>query len=186
MGRVFPSIHVSRIAKTVALFLHRERFLDLLRSELRRIVKRARREGWTPAVRLNVLSDIPWEAIAPQLFTEFPEVQFYDYTKHATRMLRFSAGKLPSNYHLTFSRSECNQADCLRVLAAGGTVAVVFSDANLPALWEGFTVVSGDETDMRFADKPGTVIGLYAKGTAKHDASGFVVPTRRVALSVVS
>jgi hypothetical protein len=186
MGRVFPSIHVSRIAKTVAFFVHRERFLSVLRAELRRIAKRARREGWVPAVRLNVLSDIPWERVAPELFAEFPGVQFYDYTKHSARMLRFCAGDFPGNYHLTFSRSECNHADCLRVLAAGGTVAVVFSDANLPATWEGHPVIGGDETDMRFTDAPGSVVGLYAKGTARRDDSGFVVPTRRIALSVLS
>jgi hypothetical protein len=186
MGRVFPSIHVSRIAKTVAFFLHRERFLSVLRAELRRTVKRARREGWVPAVRLNVLSDIPWERVAPELFAEFPEVQFYDYTKHGARMLRFCAGDFPGNYHLTFSRSECNESACMEVLAAGGTVAVVFQTKGLPATYKGFPVISGDETDMRFTDAPGSVVGLYAKGTAKRDDSGFVVPTRRVALSVLS
>jgi hypothetical protein len=180
MGRVFPSIQVSRIAKTVAFFTQRERFLSLLRWELQRIAKRALKEHFVPAVRLNVLSDIPWEKIAPWIFSEFPGFQFYDYTKHARRALDFASGKLPSNYHLTFSRSECNQADCLAVLAAGGNVAVVFSSKAIPETWQGYRVINGDETDLRFTDARNVVVGLYAKGTAAQDDSGFVVPVRGV------
>ena len=40
------------------------------------------------------------------------------------------------------------------------------------------TVIDGDEHDARFTDAgPGVIIGLTAKGKAKHDASGFVVPS---------
>ena len=39
---------------------------------------------------------------------------------------------LPANYHLTFSRSETNEADCKRVLEAGGNVAVVFAGEMKP------------------------------------------------------
>jgi hypothetical protein len=183
---VFPMIHVARIAKTVAFFTQRERFLALLTWELGRITILAERNGFTPAVRLNLVSDLFWERLAPALFSRFPSVQFYDYTKHSRRMLDWCAGLLPPNYHLTFSRSECNQSDCLRVLAAGGNVAVVFDGKALPATWEGYPVLNGDETDLRFTDVPGSVVGLYAKGTAKTDDSGFVVPTGRTALSLVS
>jgi hypothetical protein len=183
---VFPMIHVARIPKTVAFFTQRERFLALLSWELGRITILAGRNGFTPAVRLNLVSDLLWERLAPALFSRFPAVQFYDYTKHARRMLDFCAGSLPPNYHLTFSRSECNQSDCVRVLAAGGNVAVVFDGKALPAAWEGYPVLNGDETDLRFTDPPGSVVGLYAKGTARTDDSGFVVPTRRTALSLLS
>lgn len=185
-ARVFPSIHLARVAKTVACFEHREAFLAMLHDELDRVVEMGRRKGFVPAVRLNVLSDLMWERIAPALFSSRLDVQFYDYTKHVARMLRWCEGDLPANYHLTFSRSETNDADCLRVLAAGGTVAVVFATKELPATWNGYPVVSGDETDMRFRDEQGTVIGLYAKGTAKDDDSGFVVPTRRVPMQMAS
>ena len=177
-ARVFPSIRVSRIAKTVAFMQQRKAFFSMLRAELAAAVRLGERKGFTPAVRLNVLSDLHWERIAPWLFTEFPTVQFYDYTKHHERMLRWCEGKLPRNYHLTFSRSETNHEDCLRVLAAGGNVAVVFSSKRQPVIWEGHTVVNGDETDLRFADPRGVVVGLYAKGTAAWDESGFVVPVR--------
>jgi hypothetical protein len=76
---------------------------------------------------------------------------------------------------LTFSRSESNEAQALQVLRDGGNVAVVFSSASFPASWNGFEVVNGDETDLRFTDPRNRVIGLKAKGKAKQDKSGFVV-----------
>ena len=53
--------------------------------------------------------------------------------------------------------------------------------------WNGFPVVNGDESDLRFLDGSGVVVGLYAKGTARHDDSGFVVDTSsaRVSLPVI-
>jgi hypothetical protein len=35
-------------------------------------------------------------------------------------------------------------------------------------------VSRGDDTDLRFLDMPRHCIGLYAKGNAKRDTSGFV------------
>jgi hypothetical protein len=35
-------------------------------------------------------------------------------------------------------------------------------------------VFNGDESDLRFLDPRGVVVGLYAKGKAKKDTSGFV------------
>ncbi len=40
----------------------------------------------SPAVRLNDTSDLSWERLHPDLFTEFPNIQFYDYTKLYKRM----------------------------------------------------------------------------------------------------
>ena len=45
----------------------------------------------------------------------FPSLQFVDYTKNAKRFDR----ALPANYHLTFSRSETNEVDALRLLDRG-------------------------------------------------------------------
>ncbi len=81
---------------------------------------------------------------------------------------------MPANLHLTFSRSEINEADCLEVLAAGGNVAVVFADR--PATWNGYPVIDGDQHDLRHLDPKGVVVGLSPKGLkAKRDTSGFVV-----------
>jgi hypothetical protein len=95
----------------------------------------------------------------------FPEVQFYDYTKHPKPWLR----TLP-NYHLTFSHSGHNVADCLEALQHGINVAVVFSTRRgepLPETWNGSPVIDGDLHDCRFLDSAGVVVGLRAKGMAK-------------------
>ena len=104
----------------------------------------------------------------------FRHVQFYDYTKIITRMWKFCTGDFPVNYHLTFSRSECNDDACKAVLLGGGNVAVVFDSKELPKEWNGFPVFNADTTDLRFLD-PFGIAGLYAKGKARHDTSGFVV-----------
>lgn len=118
------------------------------------------------------------------IMARFPDLQFYDYTKNPGRAVTNAMGFHPANYHLTFSRSETNERQCLDVLAAGGNVAVVFSTATksgkrpaeaLPADWHGYRVVDGDKDDLRFLDPRGVVVGLRAKGRAKHDTSGFVV-----------
>ena len=66
----------------------------------------------------------------------------------------------------------------MEALEHGISVAVVFGlkkGTPLPTTWHGYPVVSGDETDLRFKDPRGVVIGLYAKGHAKQDQTGFVV-----------
>jgi hypothetical protein len=35
-------------------------------------------------------------------------------------------------------------------------------------------VINGDESDLRFLDKQGVVVGLIEKGLAKKDETGFV------------
>jgi hypothetical protein len=81
---------------------------------------------------------------------------------------------VPENYHITFSKSESNDVDVLKVLAAGGNVAAVF-EKTLPATWQGVPVINGDESDVRFMDAKGVIVGLKAKGEGKRDESGFVI-----------
>jgi hypothetical protein len=38
----------------------------------------------------------------------------------------------------------------------------------------GRRVINGDESDLRFLDPVGVVVGLKAKGKAKRDTTGFV------------
>ena len=89
-------------------------------------------------------------------------------------MSSFLSGELPSNYHLTFSRSESNQKIVDSILASGGNVAVVFR-GSLPEHWQGKQVIDGDKNDLRFLDKKNVVVGLVEKGKAKKDSSGFVI-----------
>ena len=104
----------------------------------------------------------------------FPDVQFYDYTKHFKRAKAWADGKMPSNYHITFSRSECN--DSLSQIAAdlGVNVAAVFR-GSLPKTYKGLQVIDGDETDLRFLDGENKIVGLVEKGLAKKDETGFVI-----------
>ncbi len=56
-------------------------------------------------------------------------------------------------------------------------VATVFGikkNSPMPEMWNGLPVFNGDESDLRFLDPKGVVVGLYAKGKAKKDTSGFV------------
>lgn len=170
----YSNVRDARIGKTQLLFNDRSEFLRRLRHDVARLVKKADAEGKIPCIRLNGTSDLGWEGLARQIMAEFPNVQFYDYTKVKPRMLKFCQGKMPANYHLTFSRSETNWEDCKEVLKAGGNVAAVFYK-QLPKVYEGYTVVDGDLSDLRFLDSKNVIVGLKAKGKARHDDSNFVI-----------
>jgi hypothetical protein len=174
---IFSTVQQARINKTRLFFSDKHAFMRQLLKEIASAAKSAARKGLSPCFRLNLTSDLPWEKIrldGKSVFDTFPELTFYDYTKSAARMSSFLARELPKNYHLTFSRSESNQAACDAVLKSGGNVATVFR-RSLPESWNGFSVVSGDENDLRFLDPKGVVVGLIEKGLAKRDESGFVV-----------
>ena len=173
------SVQDSRIAKTRLFFEEQFDFLAKLTKEITSTIKSAIKKEMEAVFRLNLTSDITWESVffdeerPKNIFDKFPETQFYDYTKSFQRMAQFLNGEFPSNYHLTFSRSENNQKLVEMVLEMGGNVAVVFRN-QLPKTWNGIEVVNGDETDLRFLDKQGVVVGLIEKGMAKKDETGFV------------
>ena len=171
------SVQRARIAKTRLFFTDKQSFLADLWKEIAKSMKSAEKKGMTPCFRLNLTSDLPWEKIkynGQNVFAAFPSVQFYDYTKSPDRMTAFLAGEMPSNYHLTFSRSEHNNDLCLSFLKSGGNVAMVFRKS-LPQSFNGFGVVDGDDTDLRFLDGKGKIVGLKEKGLAKKDETGFVL-----------
>jgi hypothetical protein len=178
-------IQDSRIRKTLRFRNDRLSFMQDLIADVIKLKRKASKLGMIPLVRLNGTSDIPWENVAvvpgacnESLMYMFGNTQFYDYTKSPTRMAKYQMGKLPANYHLTFSRSECNELVCETVLSLGGDVAVVFSTKRgqpLPLTWNGYRVIDGDIDDTRHMDPKGVVVGLRAKGKASHDLSGFVV-----------
>lgn len=174
---VFPTHKAARIRKSLQLQNDRAAFLADVRKDIAALVRKAQREGLQAAVRLNGSSDIGWESIAPELFAEFPEVHFYDYTKRASRMMRsLTSPTWPANYRLTFSRSGENDSEMADVIAAGGNVAVVFATlTEIPTEYQGTRVISGEAHDYRYGDARGVIVGLRARGKATRDTSGFVV-----------
>jgi hypothetical protein len=172
---LYPAVLKSRIAKAQLLMTDRRAFLKEMTAGIRRARATAKHQKLKLCVRLNGATDIAWERLAPAIFADNADLQFVDYTKSPKRALAHAAGQFPANYHLTFSRSETNKADCLEVLKAGGNVAVVFA-GGFPTEYLGFPVIDGDRHDLRHLDGRGVVVALSPKGTrAKRDASGFVV-----------
>ena len=164
-------IQQARIRKTKEFFADRGAFMAQLVKDIKLGIKQANKLGLTPVFRLNGTSDLSFEKYevegAKNIFALFPQVQFYDYTKVLGRKVADI-----SNYHLTFSAADGNDADVARAIASGMNVAMVFD--RLPETYMGREVINADETDLRFLDKPGTIAGLKAKGRAKKDTTGFV------------
>lgn len=176
----FSSVQTARINKTVWFFTERNSFMQQLVVDITKLVNKANKQGLKPLVRLNGTSDIRWETVGftdvngieyVNIFAAFPDIQFYDYTKDANRK------KLPSNYDLTFSYSgvEGFQPFVAKALKKQMRIAVVFrKEQDIPATFMGIPVVSGDNSDVRHLDDK-VIVGLYAKGKAKLDTTGFVV-----------
>lgn len=175
-GRTFK-IQKQRVAKTKFYLEHPTEFMLKLTREISGFHVKNKAAGLKTAIRLNGMSDIVWEQEIPTLFQHFyaidSDIQFYDYTKIFQRLSPDWKYKQP-NYELVFSRSETNEADCLKVLEMGGRVSIVFRK-ELPANWNGYPVVCGDDDDLIFLKPKGHVIGLVAKGPARKDTSGFVL-----------
>lgn len=161
------TVQTARVKRSRFMIENRQGFFDQLRKEIRAFIKRCKKLGLNPALRLNATSDVMWELSG--IMAEFPTVQFYDYTAIEARM----TANLPDNYHLTFSLKENNLDKALRVLSQGGNVAAVFRN-KLPKYWNGYRVIDGLAHDLRFLDGENVVVGLLAKGKAKRDLSGFV------------
>jgi hypothetical protein len=172
---LYPAVLKSRIAKAQLLMRDRQAFLKEMTAGIRRARATAKHQKLKLCVRLNGATNIAWERLAPHIFADNADLQFVDYTKSPKRALEHADGQFPANYHLTFSRSETNEAQCKLVLAAGGNVAGVFA-GQFPAEYLGFPVIDGDRHDLRHLDGRGVVVALSPKGrNAKSDKSGFVV-----------
>lgn len=148
----------ARIERTRLYLADSSAFKAQLVSELRSALKRAQKAGKRLAARLNGTSDLDWADI----YAQFPEVQFYEYTK---RVQLVKALEPFSNVHLTMSATEKTTTDRIKLVTDSGTnVAMVFAD-KVPATYKGFKVIDGDKHDRRFEDQQGVVVGLKLKGT---------------------
>ena len=176
-GRM-PMVKAAREYRSNLFYDNRAKFGAKLIAETEDNIRRNDKKGLRTAERLNGTTDYAWEHIRFDGLTmpeRFPNVQFYDYTKSVKRARQHANGQMPSNYHVTFSRSELTPDSLVSELVESGqNVAVVF-DA-IPETWLGLEVINGDEHDLRFLDRSGVVVGLKAKGPkAKKDVAGFVV-----------
>jgi len=179
-GENTNAIQKARIRKTKMFFENRVEFFSQLVKDIELAIKQSAKKDLTPVFRLNGTSDLAFEKyevvrngkMFRNIFAAFPEVQFYDYTKVLGRKVNQI-----ENYQLTFSAADGNDADVTKAIAQGYNVAVVFGLKKTEAMPEnylGMPVFNGDESDLRFLDPKNVVVGLYAKGKAKKDTSGFV------------
>jgi len=164
MANAFASIKRARVSRTLEYLQDPAAFKTRLVSDIERLIRHAKLRQLQPAVRLNGTSDLP--KLVREIALMFPSVQFYDYTKIPRPWRRRMA-----NYHLTFSFSGENFAECMAALKHGINVAVVFS-GGMPAEWHGYQVINGDASDLRFTDARGVIVGLKSKGTARTMAAG--------------
>lgn len=181
-----------KVAQTMALLNEPEAFARMLAESIRRFLhSKEIRSGTVPYIRLNVLSDLPWELLTPWLFDHFEDMQFYDYTKVPGRIV-------PDNYDLTFSVSGTNANLDWAMDEIGDRnrrIAVVFvgmkmsggswkpiklrgaklqHETPLPHEFWGLDVVDGDVSDVRPLDPSPSCVGLRWK-TPSGKRSGVVV-----------
>ena len=165
-----------RIKKTEYFLRDKKSFIQQLSKEIESKILSAYKKNEKIAFRLNGTTDIDFIYLLKKYanfnISDYKEnAVFYDYTKLISKVKRY---KDHDNYFLTFSRSENNNSVAQSVLSFGGNVAIVFRD-KLPKYWNGYKVINGDESDLLMIYNKNVVLGLLAKGKAKHDKSGFVI-----------
>lgn len=158
------NILLARYIKTLLFFANREYFCSWLFAEIETAKNKAQKNGREYSVRLNGTSDLTpliFKANGVNILNQFPDVQFYDYTKLLNRFTKLSKY---SNYYQTFSWSGENMEEVKQALKLGYNVAVPFMGKKLPETFLNVPVFNADETDLRFLDKQtGAIAGLLAK-----------------------
>lgn len=188
-GGMYTNVMNGRKNRTEYYLADRQAFLSQLDVEIGKAIKKHEGKAIV-TIRLNGTSDLPFEKMKVRdgktLFELYPETQFYDYTKNYTRFDK----ELPANYHLTFSRSETNDKYAMDILKRGYNVAMVFD--KLPATYNGYKVINGDKTDLRFLDEKNVIVGLkYKKMTGRNAdnslafKSGFAIKTQVDCIPVI-
>lgn len=170
-----PAQQRAQSARTALLIAYPAVFGVLLGAELARAIRRHGRIN----LRLNTTSDIRWELVAPDMISTLAAagVTLYDYTAWHPSHRNPSA-----EYHLTYSAKETSHTSdeyLTGVLSSGHNVAIPFDTPKgkpLPETWHGWRVIDGDESDERYLDPAGVVVGLRAKGHAwrRDNSAGFI------------
>ena len=175
----FNSVQKARKAKTQFLYENKTAFMLSLCADIWSLDNKAKKLGLIPLIRPNGTSDLCYEnqqvIDGKTIFQLFPHIQFYDYTKIPSRNLD---GKTCGNYDLTYSFSAITPKPIsIKGLTNpnNSRVAVVFQKQNdIPKTFRTWSVVDGDNTDVRHIEPKGVVVALYAKGKAKREDNGFV------------
>ena len=151
--------------RTIMLALNADKFRQHLKLE---ILQHQLEYGDSLAIRLNGTSDLDFTDIIASM----PNVQFYDYTKVYSRVLK---NKLP-NYDLTFSGSANNTKSLhmtARAISAGYRTVLAVNTAEtkgeykLPSKLGDIPLINMDDTDVRFKDDSNAVGVLKRKGSNK-------------------
>jgi hypothetical protein len=187
-------VQIARLKRSAFFHTRRSEFWTMLIRDIDRLIRKARKLGLKPAVRLNGTTDVKWEStpvvidnvkIANNIMELYPDLVYYDYTKwpYAKRPNE----SLPINYHLTFSRSETNENQIADNISHGRNVTVVVDikstdkSTAIPTTWREIPTHDADRSDFRPNDPIGRILILRyksAKASSLADAiaSGFVVP----------
>lgn len=158
----FTNVRNARQERTNMLFDRRDEFLAMLRSDIKSVIRKARKLGKIPAIRLNGGSDLDWT----EIYSEFSEVQFWEYTKRPDLALKLN--KLP-NVQATYSYNEHTTSRIMGTMLANEiNIAMVFDlwsrkGGDLPAQVGSVPVIDGDVHDLRFLDPKGVIVGLRLK-----------------------
>ena len=172
------NVQMARLRKTLYWQQYPSEFLEQIKSEVYKLIHKAKKNNQTLAIRLNGTSDIRWETYLHEFMesTRY-NVRWYDYTKIPNRQVN------PNIYDLTYSFSGVKEYQKFVSEALDNPsikrIAVVFRNEKLPTTYtiNGVTlpVVNGYDTDARFLDPTSVIVGLCAKGPAIQDTTGFVV-----------
>lgn len=169
---VLSSVQHARNVRTGFVLQHPYEAGILIGSE----IAAAQRKHGKVSLRLNTVSDIRWELVAPGALEYLIEndVRMYDYTAWRPEDREPMPG-----YHLTYSAKEPTHtpdAYLEGILSGDGNVSMPFAVRKgqpLPETWHGYKVIDGDLSDDRTLDPSGVVVGLRQKGRVK-DESGFI------------
>ena len=187
-------VQIARLKRSAFFHTRRSEFWEMLIRDIDRLIRKAKKLGLMPAVRLNGTTDVKWEStpvvingikIANNIMELYSDVIFYDYT--AWPYAKRPNETLPLNYHLTFSRKENNDSQIADNISHGRNVTVVVDIPSrdkttaIPATWREIPTFAADKSDFRPNDPIGRILILRyksAKASSLADAlaSGFVVP----------
>jgi hypothetical protein len=167
---IMEPVRLARQQRTNFLFNNRSGFMYILAKDIRALIKKAKKLGKMPCVRLNGGSDLDWSDV----YTSFPDVLFWEYTKRPDLAVKNSR---LLNVHMTYSYNENTSTRIMAdILERGINVAMVFDiwsrhGGALPDRVGTVPVIDGDISDLRFLDPKGVIVGLRLKSAKKPQPS---------------